>query len=80
MAITLRMLFKQPQFKNAGDFMALDRWVFWKLAKTNSGIHDMLASTVVVDLASQMIFDSPEDVLEYKTKIHEEEVKHAKYF
>ena len=48
--------------------------------KTNSGIHDMLASTVVVDLASQMIFDSPEAVLEYKTKIHEEEVKHAKYF
>lgn len=31
-AITLRMLFKQPQFKNAGDFMALDRWVFWQLA------------------------------------------------
>jgi uncharacterized RDD family membrane protein YckC len=48
--------------------------------KTNSGIHDMLASTVVVDLSSQMIFDSPEAVLEYKTKIHEEEVKRAKYF
>ena len=48
--------------------------------KTNSGINDMLASTVVVDLSSQMIFDSPEAVLEYKTKIHEEEVKRAKYF
>ena len=31
-AITLRMLFKQPQFKLAGDFMALDRWLFWQLA------------------------------------------------
>ena len=31
-AITLKMLFKQPQFKNAGDFMALDRWLFWQLA------------------------------------------------
>ena len=31
-AITLKMLLKQPQFKNAGDFMALDRWLFWQLA------------------------------------------------
>lgn len=31
-ALTLRMLFKQPQFKNAGDFMALDRCLFWQLA------------------------------------------------
>ena len=31
-AITLKMLFKQPQFKDAGDFMALDRWLFWQLA------------------------------------------------
>ena len=31
-AITLKMLFKQPQFKNAGDFIALDRWLFWQLA------------------------------------------------
>lgn len=31
-AITLRMLFKQPQFKAVGDFMALDRGLFWQLA------------------------------------------------
>ena len=31
-ALTLRMLVKQPQFKKVGDFMALDRWVFWQLA------------------------------------------------
>ena len=37
-AITLRMLFKQPQFKNAGDFMALDRWVFWQLASRADSI------------------------------------------
>lgn len=47
--------------------------------KTNSGIHDMLASTVVVDLASQMIFDSPEAVLEYKQKVHAEAVDKADY-
>lgn len=37
-AITLRMLFKQPQFKNAGDFMALDRRVFWQLASRADSI------------------------------------------
>lgn len=37
-ALTLRMLFKQPQFKDAGDFMALDRWVFWHLASRAESI------------------------------------------
>ena len=37
-AITLRMLFKQPQFQNAGDFMALDRQVFWQLASRAESI------------------------------------------
>lgn len=37
-AITLRMLFKQPQFKNAADFMALDRWLFWQLASRADSI------------------------------------------
>ena len=36
--LTLRMLFKQPQFKNAGDFMALDRWAFWQLASRAESI------------------------------------------
>lgn len=47
--------------------------------RTNSGIHDMLASTVVVDLSSQMIFDSPEAVLEYKEKVHAELVDKSTY-
>lgn len=33
-------------------------------------LHDKLASTVTVDIASQMIFDTPEELLEYKQKIH----------
>lgn len=37
-ALTLRMLFKQPQFKNASDFMALDRCVFWQLASRTDSI------------------------------------------
>ena len=37
-------------------------------------LHDMLAGTVTVDFASQMIFDSPEELLEYKKKLHAESV------
>ena len=48
--------------------------------KTNSLIHDALSSTVVVDLQSQMIFDSVEAKNEYRMRIHNEEVKNSKYF
>ncbi len=48
--------------------------------KTNSMIHDILSSTVVVDLQSQMIFDSVEAKKEYQLRIHDEEAKNAKYF
>lgn len=47
--------------------------------KTNSAIHDVLAYTVAVDLASQMIFDSPEALLSYKKKIHAEAAERAEY-
>ncbi len=47
--------------------------------RTNSCIHDMLAQTVTVDMASQMIFDSPEALLEYKQKLHAEAVERTDY-
>lgn len=50
------------------------------ISKTNSPIHDLLANTVTVDLASQMIFDSPEALLEYKEKMHREAAEKANYF
>ena len=46
---------------------------------TNSTIHDMLAYTVVVDKASQLIFDSKEAMLEYKNKIHAAETENKLY-
>ena len=42
--------------------------------KTNTPLHDLLAGTVTVDFASQMIFDTPEELLEYKKKLHAESV------
>lgn len=40
--------------------------------QANTPLHDMLAGTVTVDFASQLIFDTPEELLEYKQKIHAE--------
>lgn len=47
--------------------------------RTNSLIHDLLAGTVVVDLASQMIFDTKEDMIAYKEKLHAEKVAREAY-
>lgn len=44
-------------------------------SRTASAIHDRLSSTVAVDLASQMIFETTEEMLKYKEKLHEEKVK-----
>ena len=41
-------------------------------------LHDMMAGTVTVDIASQMIFESPEELLAYKQRIHAEIVSDAK--
>ncbi len=46
---------------------------------TNSFLHDILAKTVVVDLQSQMIFKNGAELLEYKKKLHAEEVSNKDY-
>ena len=46
---------------------------------TNSCIHDLLAKTVTVDFASQMIFENKEALLAYKEKVHAEKAAKAAY-
>ena len=46
---------------------------------TNSVIHDLAACTVAVDFSSQMIFDSPEDRLEYIKSIQLDRATKADY-
>ena len=46
---------------------------------TNSLIHDLLAKTVVIDMPSQMIFESEEAMVEYKKRMHAEKVSHQEY-
>lgn len=49
------------------------------VSKTNSAIHDHLAGTVVVDIASQRIFDTTDDMIEYKKKIAAEKAARQAY-
>ena len=47
--------------------------------RTRSTVHDLVSDTVVVDMASQMIFESYNDLMAYKTKLHEEEANKKEY-
>lgn len=46
---------------------------------TNSLIHDLLAKTVAVDMASQLIFDTEEDMIEFKKKAAAEKAARREY-
>ena len=54
--------------------LALSQIVLLIATKERTPIHDVMAGTVAVDMASQMIFDTPEELLAYKQKIHQEMV------
>lgn len=47
--------------------------------RTRSTIHDLISDTVVVDYNSQMIFENADELIAYKTRIHEEEVNKKEY-
>lgn len=47
--------------------------------KTNSLIHDVLSNTVVVDMQTQMVFNSVEELTKYKEDLHQEEANKAQY-
>ncbi len=49
------------------------------VTQTNSSIHDLLTDTVVVDYASQQIFDTQEDLLSYQEEEHAKAVEQADY-
>ena len=59
--------------------IGLTEIIMLAVTRTNSLIHDMLAGTVAVDLASQTIFRTTEDILAYKKKIQAEQANRADY-
>ncbi len=47
--------------------------------RNNSAIHDLLAGTVVVDIASQQIFKNTDDLIAYTKRIHAEQAARKDY-
>lgn len=52
---------------------------FFIITRERTLIHDVMAQTVVVDLSSQMIFETQEALLEYKQKLQAEKAEKAEY-
>lgn len=49
------------------------------VSPTNALLHDRLANTVVVDMESQMIFDSEDALIEYTKRLHAEKASKQVY-
>lgn len=49
------------------------------ITRNNSAIHDLMAGTVVVDIASQQVFKTTEDLLAYTKRIHAERAQRKDY-
>lgn len=53
--------------------------VLMGVTRNHSAIHDLLAGTVVVDIASQRIFRTSEELIEYTKRIHAEQAARKPY-
>lgn len=49
------------------------------ISRNNCAIHDLLAGTVVVDITSQMIFRTTEDLIEFKKQVAAEQAARKPY-
>lgn len=49
------------------------------VTKNNAALHDLLAGTTVVDLASQKVFESQEALIEYTKQVHAERAARQDY-
>lgn len=49
------------------------------VSRTNAAIHDLLAGTVVVDLSSQLIFKSTDDLIAYQKRVAAEQAARQTY-
>ncbi len=61
-----------------GLILLLEIFVFFK-EKNNTPIHDVLGHTVVVDMTTQLIFNTVDESNVYKAKLHAEKAAEADY-
>ena len=61
-----------------GLILIFELFVFFK-DKNYTAIHDVLSHTVCVDMQTQLIFDTEEELLAYKERIHAEMAERSAY-
>lgn len=59
--------------------LLVSQLIIMAVTKNNSLIHDLLSDTVVVDMSSQLIFDTEESMLKFKENLHDEKVNSSTY-
>ena len=59
--------------------LGIGQMIIYGVTRTNSQIHDLLAGTAVVDVSSQRIFASTEDLIEYQKQIAAERAAQQDY-
>lgn len=59
--------------------LGLAQVICYATTRTNGVIHDLLAGTAVVDIASQQVFNSTEELVEYIKGIHAERANKQEY-
>ena len=59
--------------------LSVAQFVLFFATRKHSLIHDLLADTVAVDMASQMIFNTTDELVAYKAKLQAEKVAHQTY-
>lgn len=59
--------------------LIIGQMVCMGVTKNNAALHDLLAGTTVVDLASQKVFESQEALIEYTKQVHAERAARQDY-
>ena len=59
--------------------LAVGQMVCMGVTRNNAALHDLLAGTTVVDLSSQKVFNSTEELLEYTKQVHAERAARQDY-
>ena len=59
--------------------LGIAQMLLYAFTRTNSLLHDLLAGTAVVDISSQRIFTSRDELIEYTKRIHAERAARQDY-
>ena len=79
--LALMLMFNYMPMVGMIGFLAIAIIQFFCIVATryHTPMHELLSATVSVDLSSQLIFDTPEALMEYKKALHAKEAEKSAY-